>query len=102
MKTSFQQSAPGSFFSPEPMCPFACQMQKAAPVGSSRTAIRPTSITSNGSFKTVAPFSTAFFAAASASSTVMYEAQLGGTIAAISLPISKRPATWCSPSFAIE
>ena len=52
---------------------------KNAPCGSWITAIRPTSMTSNGGACTVAPSWPAFSAAASALSTVTYEFQAGGT-----------------------
>ena len=54
------------------------QTAKKAPVGSWTSAIRPASITSNGSIATVPPLSAAARAASSALVTVTYEFQAGG------------------------
>jgi hypothetical protein len=49
----------------------ACHTQNAAPSGSASIAMRPASITSNGSISTAPPASRAFAAASSALSTQM-------------------------------
>jgi hypothetical protein len=73
----FRLIAPGPFTTSAPMLVRGCQMQKTAPVGSWIVDILPTSITSNGSASRFAPSSAARPAAASASSTVTYDAQAG-------------------------
>ena len=54
-----------------PLCSFACQTQNTAPSGSVKTAIRPASMTSNGSITTFPPASRTFDAVSSALSTQM-------------------------------
>ena len=63
---------PGSLTTRAPLCLPACQTQNAAPSGSVKTAIRPASITSNGSFTTAPPASRTFDAVSSALSTETY------------------------------
>ena len=70
MTRSFQAIAPGPFTSVAPMCCRGSHKHSAAPVGSAMTAIRPTSITSNGSATTVAPRFFACCAVSSADATV--------------------------------
>ena len=60
---------PCSLTTPAPLCCFACQTQNAAPSGSVNTAIRPASMTSNGSVMTLPPASRTFEAVSSALST---------------------------------
>ena len=52
-----------------PLCSFACQTQNAAPSGSANTAIRPASMTSNGSISALPPASRTLEAVWSALST---------------------------------
>ena len=67
---SFQVIEPGVFTSVAPMlCP-GSHTHSAAPVGSAKTAMRPTSITSNASAMTLPPLSLAFCAAPAADATV--------------------------------
>ena len=70
MIRSFHVIAPGVLTSDAPMCDFGSHRHSAAPTGSTITAIRPTSMTSNASAATVASSSAARAAAASADSTV--------------------------------
>ena len=72
---------------------FGCQMQNIAPVGSEAIAMRPASITSNGSPIVEPPAPGTCAAVASTSATLTYVFQCGGTpgigsgaIAATSLP----------------
>ena len=65
---SFQVSEPGSLATPIPVCPRDCQTPNTAPPGSAATAIRPTSITSNGSISTMPPAALIRLAVPSASS----------------------------------
>ena len=69
MISSFQITVPGSFTSLDPMCWPACQNATAAPLGSRTKAIRPASITSNGSIATVPPAGPTLAAVSSAEST---------------------------------
>ena len=62
-------SEPGSLTTCAPLCSFACQTQNAAPSGSAKTAIRPASMTSNGSITAAPPASRTFDAVSSALST---------------------------------
>ena len=68
-----------------------CQMQKTAPVGSWSVAMRPASITSNGSASTFAPSSRARSVTASASSTVTYDAQAGCRSLVSNIAAAARP-----------
>ena len=70
MIRSFHVIEPGVFTSDAPMWLRASHRHSAAPTGSMITAIRPTSITSNGSAATLAPSSAARAAASSALATV--------------------------------
>ena len=70
MWSSFQVRLPGSLTRVAPIDWFGCQTQSAAPVGSSRRAILPASITLKGSSITVPPSSFARAAASSALATV--------------------------------
>ena len=95
-------SAPGSFTTSAPMALRDCHAQKTAPVGSWSVAMRPASITSNGSASTFAPSSRALAVIASASSTVTYDAHAGwrsvvSNIAAAARPPS-RAITYTPPS----
>jgi hypothetical protein len=62
-------SETGSLTIRAPLCWFACQTQKAAPSRSAKTAMRPKSMTSNGSITTLPPASRTFAAVSSARST---------------------------------
>jgi hypothetical protein len=55
-----------------PLFSFACQTQNAAPSGSANTAMRPASMTSNGSVKTLPPAARTRDAVSSALSTQTY------------------------------
>jgi hypothetical protein len=63
---------PGSLTTRAPLNSFACQTQNAAPSGSVKTAVRPASMTSNGSLTTPPPASRTLDAVSSALSTEMY------------------------------
>jgi hypothetical protein len=63
---------PGSLTTCAPLNSFACHTQNVAPSGSAKTAVRPTSMTSNGSFTTLPPASRALAAVSSALSTETY------------------------------
>jgi hypothetical protein len=67
--SSVQVRDPGSLRTPAPMCFFASHRLKIAPVGSWMTAMRPMSLTSNGSINSVPPSSLALAAERSALST---------------------------------
>ncbi len=62
-------SEPCSLTTFAPLCCFACQTQNTAPSGSLKTAIRPASMTSNGSITTPPPASRTLDAVSSALST---------------------------------
>ena len=76
--SSFQQSVFASSRTVAPMCLRACHSASRAPCASCIVAMRPTSMTSNGSCNRFAPRSLAVFAASSTLSTVTYDSQFGG------------------------
>ena len=75
---SLQISEPGSLARWKPVCCPACQMPNTAPAGSAATAIRPASMTSNGSLISLPPAAVTFSAVASAFSVARYVVQAVG------------------------
>ena len=55
---------------PDPIMVFGCHTEMTAPMGSAKIAIRPASITSIGSMRTVPPLLFAFATASSAEATL--------------------------------
>src|SRR6266540_171586 len=75
---SFQETAPGSLASPNPVCVPDCQAQNTAPAGSDAMIIRPRSATSIGSCITWPPAALILAAVCSTSSVATVVVQTCG------------------------
>jgi hypothetical protein len=85
--------APGSLTSCAPWRVPGSQTQKAAPVGSASTAMRPAGAASHGSLTTLPPAATASRAAASTSATRTWVCQPAGGAGEASRGSGAIPAT---------
>lgn len=95
MVSSTQPSEPASFMTAAPLKDRACQIEKAAPPGSTAIANRPRSRTSEGSSSSRPPAATTAAAVASASAVAKETDQAVGCSGCWS---GVSPATAASPS----
>src|SRR5579871_4015254 len=83
VSSSFHERLTGVLTSSAPLWLPACQTQKTAPVGSTKTPIEPASMTWKGGTITCPPASATFLAVSSAFAVAMYVDHTGGVPGAI-------------------
>ena len=104
MLRSLKFSEPCSLTMSAPRCSFASQTQNTAPSGSAQTAIRPASMTSNGSVRTLPPASRTFATVSSALSTRTYvfHIAIGGAASGIDpIAATSPPRIWAMKYLAL-